>query len=41
MRRYQDSGRIYIGIKFLDLSYDDRDFLLAALYGEVLAGIEG
>ncbi len=34
MRRYQDSGRIYIGIKFLDLAENDRDFLMVALYGE-------
>jgi hypothetical protein len=34
MRRYQDSGRIYIGIKFLDLSVNDQQFLFVSLYGE-------
>ena len=34
MRRFQDSGRIYIGIKFLELSLEDQDFLMKYLYGE-------
>lgn len=34
MRRFQDSGRIYIGIKFLELSMEDMDFLMTYLYGE-------
>lgn len=34
MRRYQDSGRIYIGIKFLEMADADQEFLMKFLYGE-------
>lgn len=33
MRRFQDSGRIYIGIKYVELDDKDLDFLLSFLYG--------
>jgi len=33
MRRFQDAGRIYLGLKFLDMSPDDTDFLFDFLYG--------
>ncbi len=33
MRRFQDSGRIYVGIKFIDIDPSDYDFIISALYG--------
>jgi len=33
MRKYQDPDRIYIGVKFLELSPEDHEFLLYRLYG--------
>ncbi len=39
-RKFQDSGRIYLGIQFLQLSQEDEEILLKALYGEEFTGIE-
>lgn len=33
MRRFQETGRIFIGIKFLEISEEDLDFLFNSLYG--------
>lgn len=33
MRRFQETGRIFIGIKFLEIKDEDLDFLFHALYG--------
>lgn len=39
-RKLQDSGRIYLGIQFLQFSQEDEEILLRALYGDDFTGIE-
>jgi hypothetical protein len=38
MRRYEDAGRVYFGVQFLDVGTEDMEFLFDRLYGEKYRG---
>ena len=38
MRKYQDSGRVYVGVRFTDMDVEDMEFLFDYLYGEEYRG---